>query len=85
MAAHAELLLGNLFGAMRHKGSEENEYLMKAIMRTMSLLQEKMIGLIDSVVKSLTEKLIIVAKVGDNSHCFLDVNTKMTKSVLNIV
>ena len=33
MAAHAELLLGNLFGAMRHKGSEENEYLMKAIMR----------------------------------------------------
>lgn len=63
MEPHAQLLLSNLFGAMNHKGSEENEYIMKSIMRTMSLLEEKMIPYVEIVVSSLTDKLLLVAKV----------------------
>lgn len=63
LSGQAEPLLSGLFAAMGHKGSEENEYIMKSIMRTMSLLQEKMIPFVEIVVKSLTEKLLLVAKV----------------------
>lgn len=63
MEPHAQQTLSNLFGAMAHKGSEENEYIMKSIMRTMSLLEEKMVPFVEIVVTSLTEKLLLVAKV----------------------
>ena len=63
MEPHAQQTLSNLFGAMSHKGSEENEYIMKSIMRTMSLLEEKMVPFVEIVVTSLTEKLLLVAKV----------------------
>ena len=63
MEPHAQQTLSNLFGAMYHKGSEENEYIMKSIMRTMSLLEEKMVPFVEIVVTSLTEKLLLVAKV----------------------
>lgn len=51
---------------MTHKGSEENEYIMKSIMRTMSLLQEKIIPVVQVVVSALTEKLMLVAKVSQS-------------------
>ena len=63
MEPHAQQTLSNLFGAMSNKGSEENEYIMKSIMRTMSLLEEKMVPFVEIVVTSLTEKLLLVAKV----------------------
>jgi len=63
LASQSEALLGNLFSAMGHKGSEENEYVMKAIMRSMSLLQEKIVPFVETLVLELTKKLMLVAKV----------------------
>lgn len=59
----SQSLLANLFSAMGHEGSEENEYVMKSIMRTLSLLQEKMIPYMQTIVSELTSKLMLVAKV----------------------
>lgn len=63
MSELSQPLIKNLFAAMSHKGSEENEYVMKAIMRALALLQEKTIPFIETVVTELTSKLMLVAKV----------------------
>lgn len=63
LESQAQALLSNLFAAINHKGSEENEYVMKSIMRTLSLLEEKMLPVVEIVVSTLTQKLLLVAKV----------------------
>lgn len=79
LEGHAESLLGNLFSAMTHKGSSENEYVMKSIMRCMSVLQEKIIPIVETLVSEFTAKLLLVAKVTSfllalviHSFCFIN-------------
>jgi len=55
-------LLKGLFSVLHKKGSEENEYVMKAIMRTFSTLQEGVIPFLAELLPTLTQKLAIVAK-----------------------
>ncbi|XP_076462956.1 exportin-2-like [Babylonia areolata] len=61
-------LLVNLFGAMNKEGSGENEYIMKAVMRTMSLLQENIVPLVPQLLQGLTQKLIVVSKNPSKPH-----------------
>ncbi|KAK3727815.1 hypothetical protein QZH41_008254 [Actinostola sp. cb2023] len=56
-------LIISLFDVLSLHGSEENEYVMKAIMRTLSLLQELVTSDLDHVLAKLTDKLTAVAKV----------------------
>lgn len=64
----ATQLIENLFGAMQIPGSTENEYLMKAIMRSTSMMHENLIPLVPVILKSLTEKLLLVAKNPSKPH-----------------
>ncbi|KAK2157652.1 hypothetical protein LSH36_187g00016 [Paralvinella palmiformis] len=68
LASCSEALLTNLFNAMTLPGSEENEYIMKAIMRTFSLLQEGIIPYVATLVTRLTEKLVQVSKNPSKPH-----------------
>ncbi|XP_041358734.1 exportin-2-like [Gigantopelta aegis] len=61
-------LMSSLFAAMELPGSTENEYLMKAIMRTMSLLNENIIPMVSHLLKSLTAKLVLVSKNPSKPH-----------------
>ncbi|KAK2193331.1 hypothetical protein NP493_15g03058 [Ridgeia piscesae] len=63
-----EPLLMNLFSAMNLPGSSENEYLMKAIMRSFSLLQTAIIPYISVLVTKLTQKLVAVSKNPSKPH-----------------
>lgn len=64
----ANLLIQNLFGAMQLPGSTENEYIMKAIMRSMSMMQENIVPLVPVILQRLTEKLLLVAKNPSKPH-----------------
>ena len=64
----AEILLTNLFAAMDLPGSQENEYIMKTIMRTFSLLQEAIVPCIGHLIAKLTEKLLVVMKNPSKPH-----------------
>lgn len=64
----ATLLIQNLFGAMQLPGSMENEYLMKALMRSMSIMQDNLVPMVPVILKSLTEKLCVVAKNPSKPH-----------------
>uniref|UniRef100_A0A6I8SJM6 Exportin-2 n=1 Tax=Xenopus tropicalis TaxID=8364 RepID=A0A6I8SJM6_XENTR len=68
MMPYVELLLANLFKALSLPGSSENEYIMKAIMRSFSLLQEAIIPYIPSVISQLTQKLLAVSKNPSKPH-----------------
>ncbi|KAL4236748.1 Exportin-2 [Mactra antiquata] len=61
-------LIENLFGAMQLPGSTENEYVMKAIMRSTSMMQDSLVPLVPVILKSLTEKLLLVAKNPSKPH-----------------
>ncbi|KAK6166863.1 hypothetical protein SNE40_023474 [Patella caerulea] len=61
-------LMTNLFLAMEKPGSTENEYVMKAVMRTMSLLQDNIIPMVPEILKSLTGKLLLVSKNPSKPH-----------------
>ncbi|XP_031553352.1 exportin-2-like [Actinia tenebrosa] len=61
-------LIQNLFGTLTIHGSEENEYVMKAIMRTLSLLQETILPFLDPVLLKISEKLVLVAKNPSKPH-----------------
>jgi len=65
---HAENLLSNLFHAMTLQGSEENEYVMKALMRVVSLGQESFLQYMPTLVNGLREKLIVVCKNPSKPH-----------------
>ena len=61
-------LLVNLFFAMERPGSEENEYVMKAVMRSFSTLQEAVIPHLAGILPRLTEKLGAVARNPTKPH-----------------
>ncbi|XP_072017606.1 exportin-2-like [Amphiura filiformis] len=65
---HVEALLTNLFGALEMSGSEENEYVMKAIMRSLSLMKEEMVPYLKIILGHLKLKLILVAKNPSKPH-----------------
>ncbi|XP_050506211.1 exportin-2 [Diabrotica virgifera virgifera] len=61
-------LLTNLFGILEKPVSEENEYVMKALMRTFSTLQERVLPFLNVALPKLTEKLQMVAKNPSKPH-----------------
>ncbi|XP_038057672.1 exportin-2-like [Patiria miniata] len=65
---HIELLLTNLFAAMEFSGSEENEYIMKAIMRSLVMLKAEAVPYLQVIVAKLTEKLLLVSKNPSKPH-----------------
>ena len=65
---HAEKLLTNMFAAMLVPGSEENEYVMKALMRVLSLGQDGLVSYMPTLVNGLREKLVIVSKNPSKPH-----------------
>uniref|UniRef100_A0A3B4FJQ7 Exportin-2 n=1 Tax=Pundamilia nyererei TaxID=303518 RepID=A0A3B4FJQ7_9CICH len=68
MAPFTEQLLNNLFKALAFPGSAENEYIMKAIMRSFSLLQESIVPYIPTLIGQLTHKLLQVSKNPSKPH-----------------
>eukprot|EP00118_Oscarella_pearsei_P025556 m.308373 g.308373 ORF g.308373 m.308373 type:complete len:973 (+) comp43881_c0_seq1:68-2986(+) len=64
----SERLLTNLFTALTLPGSQENEYVMKALMRSLSALKEHIIPFVSIVTQKLAEKLIAVAKNPSKPH-----------------
>ncbi|KAL7294315.1 hypothetical protein TKK_0012326 [Trichogramma kaykai] len=58
----SEVLLNNLFAATDMPGAEENEYIMKAIMRSIAALQDAVLPYLAHLLPKLTEKLNVVAK-----------------------
>uniref|UniRef100_A0A8C9XK83 Exportin-2 n=1 Tax=Sander lucioperca TaxID=283035 RepID=A0A8C9XK83_SANLU len=68
MAPFTEQLLNNLFKALALPGSAENEYIMKAIMRSFSLLQEAIVPYIPTLIGQLTHKLLLVSKNPSKPH-----------------
>jgi len=58
-----EQLLSQIFACLTINGSEENEYVMKALMRVLSLSQDLIIPYVPTLVNGLTQKLVVVSKV----------------------
>ncbi|KAK4885834.1 hypothetical protein RN001_002105 [Aquatica leii] len=61
-------LLSNLFATLEKPVSEENEYFMKAIMRSFSTLQERILPFLSAILPKLTDKLQQVAKNPSKPH-----------------
>uniref|UniRef100_A0AAU7BNY5 Exportin-2 n=1 Tax=Propylea japonica TaxID=158624 RepID=A0AAU7BNY5_9CUCU len=61
-------LLTNLFGILERPVSEENEYVMRAIMRTFSTLQDKVIPFLGAALPKITAKVELVAKNPSRPH-----------------
>jgi len=57
-----DVMFKNLFNALELPGSSENDYIMKAIMRSCALMKEGIIPLVPVIVNKLAEKLTAVAK-----------------------
>ncbi|XP_050045911.2 exportin-2 [Dermacentor andersoni] len=64
----SEQLLKNLFQSFAHPGSAENEYIMKAVMRTFSLLQESVLPYLSQLLPMLTAKLVQASKNPSKPH-----------------
>ncbi|XP_022913677.2 exportin-2 [Onthophagus taurus] len=60
--------LSNLFAVLDRPVSEENEYVMKAIMRTFSTLKDKVVPYLGVALPKLTEKLQAVCKNPSKPH-----------------
>ena len=58
----AQSLLTNLFGALNKETCQENEYLMKTIMRTISTGKTALAGVMPIVIDNLSKKMLDVAK-----------------------
>lgn len=65
---YAGELISQLFSVLERPVSEENEYIMKAIMRSFSTLQELVIPYLGAALPKLTEKLQAVAKNPSKPH-----------------
>lgn len=61
-------MFNNFFGVLDKPVSEENEYIMKAIMRSFSLLQDKVIPFLNVTLPKLTEKLQMICKNPSKPH-----------------
>jgi len=68
LAPLAEDLLKNLFSAFDLPGSSENEYMMKAVMRSFSGLQEAVVPYLAHLLPPLTNKLAQAAKNPTRPH-----------------
>jgi exportin-2 (importin alpha re-exporter) len=68
LAPHTEDLLKNLFGAFEFPGSTENEYIMKAVMRSFSALQNSVVPYLAHLLPPLTNKLAQAAKNPTRPH-----------------
>ena len=55
-------LLNGLFDTLEISGSEDNEYVMKAIMRSFAILQDNVLPHLTKLLPKLTDKLVIIAK-----------------------
>lgn len=55
-------LLTCLFGVLDSPGAEENEYIMKAIMRSFATLQEAIVPFLGELLPKLTQKIAVVAR-----------------------
>lgn len=65
---HMESLLTNLFNCLHKEGSLENEYIMKAIMRSLSTLKEGVIPYAETLLKELVSKLTLVCQNPSKPH-----------------
>ena len=65
---HFDSLVVNLFGVLKLQGSEQNEYVMKAILRAMSTMQEKVAPYSDTLLKELSKKLAEVSQNPSKPH-----------------
>ena len=63
-----EQYLANLFNCLRMLGSEENEYIMKAIMRLLSTMKEGVAPYWDSLLSELATKLALVSQNPSKPH-----------------
>nr|CAD7443929.1 unnamed protein product [Timema bartmani] len=68
LSSIAQEILTKLLNVLSRPNSLENEYVMKAIMRTFSCLQERVIPYLGEVLPKLTEKLAIVARNPSKPH-----------------
>jgi len=68
LAPITEPLLKNLFGAFDFAGSTENEYVMKAVMRSFSALQDSVVPYLAHLLPPLTAKLSQAAKNPTRPH-----------------
>ncbi|CAH0391298.1 unnamed protein product [Bemisia tabaci] len=68
LAPIANDLISGLMSVLDKQGSEENEYVMKGIMRSLSALQEAAIPYLADLVPKLTHKLKAVAKNPSKPH-----------------
>jgi len=57
-----EQLFNNLFAALEHQGSNENEYIMKAIMRVCNFMQDGLGPFVPHIMTKLADKLVVVSK-----------------------
>ena len=65
---HFETLISRLLGVLRVEGSEQNEYVMKAIMRSMSTMQEDIAPYSETLLKELSAKLALVSENPTKPH-----------------
>ena len=65
---HFESLIVNLFAVLKMTGSEENEYTMKAILRSISTMQENMAPYSETLLKELANKLTLVSQNPSKPH-----------------
>lgn len=60
--SHSLPMLEGLFNVLQMPGSQENEYAIKAILRTFSLLRERLLPYFNVILPKLTEKVTQVSK-----------------------
>lgn len=65
---HIESLLTNLFNCLHKEGSQENEYIMKAIMRFLSTMKEGVVSYAETLLKELVAKLTLVCQNPSKPH-----------------
>lgn len=65
---HCHILLQNLLACLQIPGSQENEYVMKAFMRVLSTLQDKVSPFADALLKELAKKLALVSRNPSKPH-----------------
>lgn len=68
LAAHASTLLTNLFAMLRREPTQESEYAMKCVLRTLSTLHQHVLPYTESVLVELSNKLLLVAKNPSRPH-----------------
>lgn len=65
---HFQTLIVNLFNVLGMEGSEQNEYVMKAIMRSVSTMKEVIAPFAESIFKQLSAKLALVSQNPSKPH-----------------